>query len=189
MVEGWRNLLVSPTTVWVLALALASGFGFWSLSVTDAVFGTVLAAATLYIAAVDVDRFEIPDLGSLIVLMCGLGWTAVTWGFDLEILAETGVRCVAAAGLLLVVRVCYRAIRSFDGLGLGDVKLAGAGAAWLSWSHVAVALLLAVVAAIGVVLARSVYARQHVNSQTAIPLGAFLAPAIWLVWFGQMNGL
>ena len=173
----------------VVVFSLATGAGFLLLNVTDAVFGAILVAATLFVATADLDRFEIPDLANLAILICGLAWTAVTWGFDLEILAQTVIRCIAAAGLLLAVRVCYRAIRSFDGLGLGDVKLAGAGASWLSWSHVATALLLAVIAAIGVVLARSAFTRQRVEAQTAVPLGAFLAPAIWIVWFGQMNGL
>lgn len=175
--------------IWVLALALASGSGFWFLNVPDALFGAVLAGSVLFIAAADLDRFEIPDLANLSVLMVGLGWTAFTWAFDLQILAATAIRCIVAAGLLLMVRVLYRAIRSYDGLGLGDVKLMGAGAAWLSWPHLATALLLAVVAAIGVVLARGVYARKRIEPKTAIPLGAFLAPAIWFVWFGQMNGL
>jgi leader peptidase (prepilin peptidase)/N-methyltransferase len=185
LVEGWRDLPV----IWAIALALASGSGFLFLNMTDAIFGTALAAATLVVAAADLDRFEIPDFGSAAILICGLGWTAVTWGFDLETLGAAAIRCIAAAGLLLAVRVSYRAIRNVDGLGLGDVKLAGAGASWLSWSHAPIALLLAVIAAIGVVLAQAVYARQRVEAQTAVPLGAFLAPAIWIVWFGQMNGL
>ena len=174
---------------WALAFVLAAGAGFRFLNVTDAVFGAILAAATLFIAAADLDRFEIPDLGSLAILAGGFGWTAVTWGFDLDILADTAIRCVVAAAILLAVRTLYRMLRNFDGLGLGDVKLAGAGASWLSWSHVAFALLLAVIAAIGVVVARSFYARQRVEVHTAVPLGAFLAPAIWIVWFGQMIGL
>jgi len=189
LVEGWRDLPVSPAMVWAVTLALASGSGFLFLDMPDAVFGTLLAAATLFVAAADLDRFEIPDFGSAAILIGGLGWTALTWGFDLEILGETVIRCIAAAGLLLAVRVLYRAIRSFNGLGLGDVKLAGAGASWLSWSHAPIALLLAVIAAIGVVVAQSVYARQRVEAKTAVPLGAFLAPAIWIVWFGQMKGL
>lgn len=189
MVGDWRELVTSPTATFLIALGSACGAGFLFLDIRDAVFGTFLAAAVLFVAAADLDRFEIPDTGSFAILICGFGWILETWGFDGEALEQAVVRCCVAAGLLLAVRTLYRSVRGFDGLGLGDVKLAGAGASWLSWSHIVVALLLAVSAAIGVAIARSIYTRKRIEANTVVPFGAFLAPAIWIAWFGQMNGL
>ena len=87
--------------------------------------------------------------------------------------------------LLFATRASYRLIRDSEGLGLGYVKLAGAGASWLSWPNLSLALLVAVGAAIIVVVVRSLIANRKVQANTAIPFGAFLAPAIWIVWFAQ----
>jgi len=169
----------------VFAFVLAAGAAGLLLPSIDAVFGTVLAAVTLFIAAVDLDRFEIPDLGNLFLLVLGLAWTLEVSEFSMEAFAQGLLRSLVAGGVMLTVHYVYRIARGFDGLGLGDVKLAGAGAPWLWWSHLAVTLLIAVGAAIAVLVGRSVVSGQRVDAHAAVPLGAFLAPAIWITWFAQ----
>ena len=80
-------------------------------------------------------------------------------------------------------------MRDLEGLGLGDVKLAGAGATWLSWSYIVVALLIAVSAAIAVMVGRRIVAKEQIKAHAAVPFGTFLAPAIWIAWFAQVSGL
>jgi prepilin signal peptidase PulO-like enzyme (type II secretory pathway) len=57
-------------------------------------------------------------------------------------------------------------------LGLGDIKLAGASAAWLSFEEQWLALSLATAAAAGLALLR--------RNDQLFPFGAVLAPAAWL---------
>jgi len=171
-----------------IALTGASAAGVLFLEPVDAAFGTLLAAAVLFIAAVDLDRFEIPDIGSFAIFILGLAWTQVS-GLGVEAVAEALLRPVVVAGLLFAVRAGYRAVRNLEGLGLGDVKLAGAGAAWLSWPYIVVAVLIAVSAAIAVMVGRSLVAREQIKAHAAIPFGTFLAPAIWIAWFAQVSGL
>jgi leader peptidase (prepilin peptidase)/N-methyltransferase len=137
------------------------------------------------VAAADVDRFEIPDVGCFAILTLGLLWTVKDSGLDSQVLLETFTRIGFAAGLLFVMRATYRLIRNSEGLGLGDVKLIGAGASWLSWPNLSLALLVAVGAAIMVVVVRRLLVYEKVQANTPIPFGAFLAPAIWIVWFAQ----
>ena len=92
-----------------------------------------------------------------------------------------------SAGLLLAVRIVYRMLRHFEGLGLGDVKLAGAGATWLSWSNITLTLLVAAIAAIMLVIVGSLIRRDKMLAPTVIPFGAFFAPAIWVGWFAQVG--
>jgi leader peptidase (prepilin peptidase)/N-methyltransferase len=151
----------------------------------DAVCGSALAVVVLVIAAVDVQRFEIPDLANLTMALLGIAWEARGWNTDAVMMAV--LRSTAAAAIFLFVRESYRRLRQIEGLGLGDVKLAAAGAIWLSWSEMWAALLVAVGGAALVVVGRRVALRESIAHNTALPFGAFLAPAIWIVWMGQLN--
>jgi leader peptidase (prepilin peptidase)/N-methyltransferase len=92
------------------------------------------------------------------------------------------MRAVGAALVLVGIRWGYARIRSEEGLGLGDIKLAAAGGAWLALASIPFWLGLASTAAlVVVVLAR--LRGQAIHRTTRIPLGAFLCPALWLVFF------
>jgi leader peptidase (prepilin peptidase)/N-methyltransferase len=178
-----------PSLSWAFftALALASIIGFFALDVRDATFGAALAALVLFVAAIDIDRFEIPDLGNLGILALGLAWTTIGSGLDAYVLSQTVLRIAFAAGFLFAIRAAYRLVRRAEGLGLGDIKLAGAGASWLLWPNLVLALLIAAGAAIMVVIIRSLLKGEKLEVTTAIPFGAFLAPAIWVAWFTQVE--
>jgi leader peptidase (prepilin peptidase)/N-methyltransferase len=183
--NNWLSPPLFSGVLFVTALAAASLTGALLLNGMDAVFGALLAALALYVAIVDLNRFEIPDLGSLAILFLGLAWSLESYGIDFDVFAEIGTRALLAAGILFGLRSIYRMIRNIEGLGLGDVKLVGAGASWLSWSHLALALLIAAVAAILLVILQSALARERIQPRTAVPFGAFLAPAIWAAWVTQ----
>lgn len=184
----YRGVLPGASVaVAAIALAGTGAAQVFFLDPVDAAFGTSLAAVALFVAAVDLDRFEIPDIASFAMFALGLAWSQ-TWGLDADAAAEVLLRSLAVSGLLFAVRAGYRALRNLDGLGLGDVKLAGAGAAWLSWPHIATALLIAVGAAIAVIIGRSIVLRQEIKAHSVVPFGTFLAPAIWIAWFVQVVG-
>jgi leader peptidase (prepilin peptidase)/N-methyltransferase len=180
---------LSLRTLLVAAFGAASLAGALILSGIDAIFGSLLAAVALWVAVVDLDRFEIPDAANLAILGLGVAWSLQSAGVDHEVVVEIALRSLLAAGLLFAVREVYRILRHREGLGLGDVKLAGAGASWLSWSHIVLALLIAAVAAILLVLARGKLTGERIQVGAAIPFGAFLAPAIWGAWVAQAGGL
>jgi leader peptidase (prepilin peptidase) / N-methyltransferase len=188
LVKNWRALWPSAAIA-SLIFAAASGSSILLLVEVDAAFGVLLAAFTLYIAAVDLEHFEIPDVASAAIFLLGLAWTVVDTGFDATACVIAVIRSLATAGLLFAVRWMYENLRGLEGLGLGDVKLAGAGAAWLTWSHMLIALLLAVSAALIAVAGRGILKRERVHAHIAVPLGTFLAPAIWIVWFAQARGI
>jgi leader peptidase (prepilin peptidase)/N-methyltransferase len=184
LVKNWQLVAVALVT-----FATAATVAILTLHAINAAFGTILAALALYVAAVDLDRFEIPDTGSVAILIFGLAWTIATFGFDADAFVVVFARAAATAGLLLAVRAVYETVRGIEGLGLGDVKLAGAGAVWVCWSHMLTALTLAVAAALIVVVGRCVIAKERIRGHIAVPFGTFLAPAIWLAWYAQVYGL
>jgi leader peptidase (prepilin peptidase)/N-methyltransferase len=86
---------------------------------------------------------------------------------------------------LLAIRKAYSVLRGREGLGLGDVKLAGVAGAWTGFAGLTPVLLFACLAAIAAVLVMTARGKQAITGATPIPLGATLAPAIWLVWLLQ----
>ena len=92
------------------------------------------------------------------------------------------MRGAVSALTFLSVRIIYRRLRGREGIGLGDVKLAGVAGAWLDWSIIPVAIEIAAVAALGTYLVRYVWFRRAVRPTMRLPFGLFLAPAIWISW-------
>jgi leader peptidase (prepilin peptidase) / N-methyltransferase len=150
-------------------------------------FGLAMAA----IAISDTRCFIVPDRLSLPAIPAGLlanGWLAAgapAYAVMLSHLAAalTGALC------LFAVREAYAALRGREGLGLGDVKLAAVAGAWTGFAGLPLALLLACLGAIAAILFASTRGKASLTATTAVPFGATLAPAIWLVWLAHMAGL
>jgi leader peptidase (prepilin peptidase) / N-methyltransferase len=179
------------SNLWPLCAAFggASLAAFQMLAQADALFAVPFAALVLYLAWTDLDRFELPDHANLTLFALGLGWIAASSPDVSESLVQALIRALSAAAFFLAVRTLYRSIRKVEGLGLGDVKLAVAGAVWLSWMQMPTALLIGAVAGVLIATAHALYTWRAPTLRVAIPLGAFLAPAIWLVWFAGLAGL
>jgi leader peptidase (prepilin peptidase)/N-methyltransferase len=101
-------------------------------------------------------------------------------GAWLGALGDAAARAVVAGGSLWLLRQAYGKYSGVEGLGLGDVKLAAAGAPWLMWTTLPLALVLAAVAALLVIGTRAALGREEIHAKMQVPFGAFLAPAIWL---------
>jgi leader peptidase (prepilin peptidase)/N-methyltransferase len=81
------------------------------------------------------------------------------------------------------VRWSYAWLRGREGLGLGDVKLAAGIGAWLPLDSIPLCFALAAGAGLVCVLLIRVRGGS-VDAALKIPLGAFLCPALWLVFYG-----
>lgn len=174
-----------PTVL--LVAAAASAAGFLLLAPLDAAFGTFFALLVLVVATTDLARFEIPDLANCAIFLLGIGWVFSS-GFHSNAILDALLRAAVAGAALEIVRLLYRRLRGIEGLGMGDVKLGAASAPWLPWSHLQVALLIAVCAALIVIAGRALIARNRFHMRLALPFGAFLAPAVWIVWFAVAWG-
>lgn len=152
----------------------------------DGLCGAALAALMLAITVSDAERYIIPnELVAAAVALALLraatigpdaGWLAVAW---------TVVRAAAIAVPLLALMEFYRRWRGRDGLGLGDVKLAGVAGAWLGWTTIFTALELAALTALAAYLVTALLRRRTLRGTAFLPFGAFLAPSIWLGWLAE----
>jgi leader peptidase (prepilin peptidase) / N-methyltransferase len=149
--------------------------------------GLALALDVLAIAWIDAHRFIIPDELTFAALVLGIanaglepwpeGWRAVFASVGAAL-----VRGAVLAGCFFALRAVYARLRGREGIGLGDVKLAGAAGVWLAWSTIPVAIEIAALAALTVYVVRHVAAGRVMSATARMPFGLFLAPAIWLGW-------
>ena len=145
--------------------------------------GAALALLMVAIAAVDARRFIIPDELSVAALALGFVYAAAddadVWG---QALAWSVLRGAVPALAFFAVRAFYHRLRGREGIGLGDVKLAGVAGVWLDWSIIPIAIEIAAVSALGAYLIRHLYFGRAIGPATRMPFGLFLAPAIWIGW-------
>ena len=99
------------------------------------------------------------------------------------------IRGAALAVMFYGLRVGYARFRGRQGLGLGDVKLAAVGGAWLDWVMVPIALQLAVLGALSGYLLHQVTRGSSISATSRLPFGFFFAPAIWICWFLEIRWL
>ena len=166
----------------------ASVAGLWVLPPAAAVIGGYMLFSVLLIVVVDRRQFLIPDILSLPAIPLGLALSLMDHDPVASLTSRAAAAAAAALALYSLARL-YRKARGFDGLGLGDVKLAAAAGAWTGFTGLPLVLLVASVAALSAVLLRSLLVRSdRATLTTAVPFGSFLAPAILAVWVFQQAG-
>lgn len=145
--------------------------------------GATLALTMLAIAIVDARRFIIPD--ELVAVGLGLGLVHAALAESdtaMQAVAMAAMRGVAMALVLLSISAVYSRLRQRQGIGLGDVKLAGVAGIWLGWSTIPIAFEIAALVALASYALRQRLLRRPIRSTSRLPFGLFLAPAIWLCW-------
>ena len=148
------------------------------------VLATTLATIPLvaWIVVQDLRSFTIPD--GAIVALAALALAVRVAAHDPAL--AIGLDVLLTGGVLLAFREIYFRRRGFDGLGLGDVKLAAAGGLLVGAQAFAFALLGASLLALAGVAALHVMARGRVAlAGRKLAFGALLAPAIHLAWLSQ----
>lgn len=166
----------------LVALVSSTAASFILLPNTQGLLGGGLAVLMIAIAFVDARRFIIPNELTAAALALGFLHAATqNSGSVVEALADAALRGAVLAFAFLSLLVLYRQIRGRDGIGLGDVKLAGVAGVWLEWSVLPVTIEIAALAALAVYAARSLSGRRPVRLMK-LPFGLFFAPAIWLGW-------
>ena len=169
-------------------------------SVTDGVLvlKLCLLAILTVVAAIDARFGIIPDslsgallvTGALNVLLASSEGSGTSTAASTELtglITEFDAICLRAMEALVAVfcaillRFCYRFVRSRDGFGLGDVKFVGAAALWIGLPMLPLMLIVAVLSAFGtIVLLRT--QGGELEGRDAIPFGPHLALGLWLTF-------
>lgn len=145
--------------------------------------GAGLAVIAVAIAYVDARRFIIPDELSIAGFILALGNArAIAPYATLQAVGIACLRGLVLATLFFLLRAAYRRFRGHEGLGFGDVKLAGVAGAWLDWLSAALAVEIAAVSALAFFATWYLLGRRSLSTKSRVPFGVFLAPAIWIAW-------
>jgi leader peptidase (prepilin peptidase) / N-methyltransferase len=160
----------------------------WALGAgwSSAMSSGVLAAAMSLIAISDLRRFIIPD--AIVIAVAALGiMRIVLYAHGEGELLDATLFSGLYGGSFLLIRELFHYWRKRHGLGLGDVKLAAAAGPWLEPTDFAQVVLFAALAGLIAILLKSYRRRRRLSRVQRLPLGAFLAPAIWIMWLaGQI---
>jgi|SRR3974390_358826 len=150
--------------------------------------GGGLAVLMIMIAIVDARRFIIPDELTIAALAVGFLHAALQdSGSVAEMIAIAALRGALLSLAFFVLLIGYRHLRGREGMGLGDVKLAGVAGVWLDWRMIPIAIEMAALAALAVVAVRIFQKGRSFRTTSRLPFGLFFAPAIWLAWlFGVL---
>lgn len=151
----------------------------WPAAVASAVLGVLMIAG----ADVDARTLLLPDVVTWGAAGCGIIAAAALDPDDPWFaLAAAIARAAGTALALALLQWCYARLRTREGLGFGDVKLAAAVGAWLPLKAIPLCFGLASGGAlVAVMLAR--LRGEMVDAATKVPLGAFLCPALWLLFY------
>jgi leader peptidase (prepilin peptidase)/N-methyltransferase len=183
LASGFRHKNIVATAA-VGSIACAATLASFAASPdTRGVLGAALALLMLAIAVVDARRFIIPNELTAAALALALAHAAIQAPDDVfAAVADAALRGIVLALLFLGLRELYVRLRGREGLGLGDVKLAGVGGAWLGWTMIPIAIEIAALAALAYYGVRHVAGVRAIRATSRIPFGLFLAPAIWIGW-------
>lgn len=167
-------------TVLDIAVVLAGGAGVVLVLLRPAPLPVAigLGVVTLALALTDLRYRLLPD--GLVIPLGAVGLLAseaIGPGLALSV-----VGVVAGGGLLTVVARGYRALRGRDGLGGGDIKLVAAMGAWLGAPGAMIALAAAAATALAVTVVLSMVRGTRVDGTARLPLGAYLAGMLWVLW-------
>jgi leader peptidase (prepilin peptidase) / N-methyltransferase len=150
------------------------------LAAAEIELAAIVALAVLLacISFVDVREQRIPDILNAALLIVGLAASqalvrhSIVWGLTSVIICFS---------VFLAVRVIYAQVRSRQGLGLGDVKFAGAAGAWIGIEGLPTMVLVASVLALLTVAIASSSGRP-IASDSRLPFGPFLSIGLVAVW-------
>jgi leader peptidase (prepilin peptidase) / N-methyltransferase len=167
--------------VLILGSGAAAALSFCFLPPAPAIASTLLGVLMIAGADVDSRTFLLPDV--VTVGATGSGIFIAPFLSDQErwsSVSGAALRAIAVGAILLSLRAAYYRLRGREGLGLGDIKLGAAIGAWLPFELIPTCFTLAAAGALMTVL---VAKRKRALENVKLPFGAFLCPALWLVFF------
>jgi leader peptidase (prepilin peptidase)/N-methyltransferase len=175
--RGWQYAACGAAVIVAVAASVLVVPGF------AGVLGGALALVMIAIAVIDARNFIIPNKLVLAALALGCldAWMAQSGASAPVALLVAVLRGLGVAVAFWILRAGYVRLRGREGIGLGDIKLAGVAGIWLDLLAIALAIEIAALAALAVVLLRALRGRR-VTGTTPVPFGLFFAPAIWICW-------
>lgn len=143
---------------------------------------TILVGLLFLISIQDIKTMRIADGLNVLLALAGASWWLAT---NPTMLVPQVGAAILAALLLWLVRFMHTKVTGRIGLGLGDVKLIGAGMVWVNPQLFPLLLFTASAAGLVSALGYSGSGTGDIRSKR-IPFGPFLASGFLVCWFLEM---
>ncbi|MEX3012088.1 prepilin peptidase [Hoeflea sp. TYP-13] len=142
------------------------------------IFGLSLVVIIGAIALIDLKRMIIPNALNAALVVSGLGFQYASQS-KFPLLAIVGALSLTA--VFYAIRAIYLSTRGVVGLGLGDVKMAGASAVWLNPANLPVFIFISCASAL---ISLGVFGRHNsqFRSSGRLPFGPFLGVGLLASW-------
>lgn len=167
--------LVSRVETALALLYLSTLAALWEGNWTTFSAAFLLTPPLIWLSVSDLERHELPDLGTLMVACISMVYVVASGEGILPHLI-TGL---AVCGLLWGVGEVYFRTAGIEGLGIGDAKLFGAGGLLLGWEQLPEFFLFASIGGIAAALLR----RLRMGADEGIPFGPFIAYSMFILLF------
>jgi leader peptidase (prepilin peptidase)/N-methyltransferase len=184
---AWMQRTAGTHWIFVLGGIAAAGVSLVVAPGLGGLFGAGLALLMMWIAITDARRFSIPNAATAAGL--GLGLLNAAFSdpeFPIEAVTLAGLRAAVLAAAFWSLREIYLRLRQREGIGLGDVKLAGVAGAWLDWPTMAIAVEIAALTALAFYTIKKLAGGRTIRMTSRVPFGLFFAPAIWIGWLFEV---
>jgi leader peptidase (prepilin peptidase) / N-methyltransferase len=149
---------------------LPGGLLFWS--------SVFLAGLLLTLAMIDAQIYRLPDI---LTLPLGLAGLAVAYSEPGFLFTDHLIGMIGGFIFLWSFAALFKALRGIDALGFGDVKLAAAAGAWLSWQALPGYILLASLLGILFFVVRALMHGRY-DPAAPLPFGVPMAMSFWITW-------
>ena len=140
--------------------------------------GCLLSATLAWAAMIDIDRFILPDLLTIPLVIAGLVNAALT---PAPALLDAVIGAALGYGVFTALGHLFARILGRPALGQGDVKLIAAGGAWLGWEWLPYLTLIASSCALLIVAIGAIAFGKQVRG-VRIAFGPYIALAIVICW-------
>jgi leader peptidase (prepilin peptidase)/N-methyltransferase len=171
-----------------LVVVIGGGTALTVLSVISLNGWVAFASALLGIlmvcgAEIDARSFLLPNVLTAATFFAGVLFALILNPRDPGLAVALAVtRAIATAATLMLVRWGYARLRHRQGLGLGDVKLGAGIGAWLPADLIPACFALAAAGGLLMILIAH-WRGKPIHAATKLPFGAFLCPALWLMFY------
>jgi leader peptidase (prepilin peptidase)/N-methyltransferase len=175
---NWVTLAAGCSAIALVSAALLP----WPVAVASTVLGGLMVAG----ADVDARMLLLPDVVTWGTAGCGVLAAAALDQTNPWVASAAALgRAIGTALVLASLRWGYAKFREREGLGFGDVKLAAAVGAWLPVQAIPLCFGLAAGGALVTVLCARLRG-ETIHASMKIPFGAYLCPALWLVFYASV---
>ncbi len=168
------SLLWVKLSIATIAMVLWS---YWIVPAQLLLPTACLGWALIVLGAIDLAVMRLPDAITLPLIAVGL---LIAIRLPQPTLVDRLVGAAAGYGVFAGLSLVHRMVRGYDGLGLGDAKLAAGAGAWLGWATLPIFVLLACLGGFALVALRRIRCSDSIHGP--LPFGVPLAGALWLMW-------